>query len=324
MSDAGSLPSQPSQSGTQGRQPSNTAQRSSWKIVLAGAGYILGGLSILTGVGSGHAPSLVGGLEIVVIVLLAQNVKGIRSRIPLLNSSSRATGAVGWAILVILFTMVLAYVPSSPDRVSSASSKSGGVETSNPGPSATQAAAGAPIGPTATPGPANAPKMSPTSLPSSTPLPTATPKPSPTPVVGKRDAPVPYGNAYTIKDGRTTFQLQVTAVERNAWPFVKKANMFNEEPPAGNDYIVVKLRLKYLDGPQDEPYRTTDGGYKLYADNRFWGAPGFGNVAAEPSFTSQDIFPGATVDGWLAGRYLPVGLMDQASLVYDDVYFALK
>ncbi len=100
--------------------------------------------------------------------------------------------------------------------------------------------------------------------------------------------------------------------------------MFNEEPPAGNDYIVVKLRLKYLDGPQDEPYKTTDGGYKLYADNRFWGAPGFGNVPAEPSFTSQDIFPGATVDGWLAGRYLPVELMDQASLVYDDVYFALK
>ena len=148
--------------------------------------------------------------------------------------------------------------------------------------------------------------------------------PTATPVVGKRGGAVTLGDAYTIRDGQSTFQVQVSAVERNAWPFVKKANKFNDAPPMGSDYIALKLKLTYLDGPQSESYKTTDGGYKLYADNRFWGAPGFGNVPAEPRFTGKDIFPGATVEGWLAGTYLPVELMDQAVLVYDEVYFAMK
>ena len=58
--------------------------------------------------------------------------------------------------------------------------------------------------------------------------------------------------------------------------------------------------------------------------NRLWGAPGFGTVAEEPAFGGQNISPGAMVEGWLAGKYLPVELMDEAVLVFDGVYFGLR
>ncbi len=57
--------------------------------------------------------------------------------------------------------------------------------------------------------------------------------------------------------------------------------------------------------------------------NRFWGAPTF-RVLPEPEFAGQDIFPGATVEGRLSGKYLPKELVDEAVLVYDGAYFALK
>lgn len=99
--------------------------------------------------------------------------------------------------------------------------------------------------------------------------------------------------------------------------------MFNPDPEPGSAYMLVRMRLEYLSGPQDQPFRTSDGELRFYAANRWWGAPSFA-VPPRPEFARQDIFPGAVVEGWLEPKYLPVELQDEAVLVYDGVYFALR
>ena len=53
-----------------------------------------------------------------------------------------------------------------------------------------------------------------------------------------------------IDDGKASFELSVIQVERNASAMVKKANMFNPDPHPGMEYLAIKMRLKYLSGPQ--------------------------------------------------------------------------
>ncbi len=99
--------------------------------------------------------------------------------------------------------------------------------------------------------------------------------------------------------------------------------MFNDEPPAGNDYLAVQLAIQYKEGPEDKPFTLSDGGTRLYAGNKLWGAPSMG-IPPDPAFAGQDLFPGAEHAGWLPPKYLPIELQDEAVLVYDGLYFALK
>lgn len=154
----------------------------------------------------------------------------------------------------------------------------------------------------------------------STPAPTQTPPPPP---IGARQNPVPLGTVYRFeKDGRV-YEVQVVEVIRNATARVKQANFLNPDPEPGSTYVLIKLRLAYLSGPSDFPFKTDDGDHRLYAANRFWGAPSF-SVPPRPWFSGQDIFPGAVVEGWLGPKYLPTELQDEAVLVYNGVYFALR
>lgn len=158
-----------------------------------------------------------------------------------------------------------------------------------------------------------------TAKPTAAPAPTVAPTAQP---IGTRLNPVPKGEPYTFRKGNQVFTVQVLEAQRNALAGVKKANRFNDDPPEGEDYILIKLRLAYSQGGQDKPMTTTNGEHRFYADNRFFGAP-VSSVPPKPEFSGQDLFPGATIDGWLAGKHLPKALMEQAVLVYDSVYFAL-
>lgn len=140
---------------------------------------------------------------------------------------------------------------------------------------------------------------------------------------GTREAPVPYGQPYTFNANSRTYRVQVTRVERNALSLVKAANSFNDNPPSGQNYIMVQIRLTYDSGPSSPPFTTTTGEHRFYAGNRLWGAPS-SVVMPEPQFRGQDVFPGGAVEGWLPPKFIPVELMDSAALVYDNVYFALR
>ncbi len=145
--------------------------------------------------------------------------------------------------------------------------------------------------------------------------------PTPTEVrYGTRDNPVPVGVYYTLEDHGARLQIRVVDATKNAKAQVKDANVFNEDPPAGSDYLLVKVEARYVAGDFDRPYTTSAGENRLYAENRLWGAPVL-SIAPEPSFANNDIFPGATVQGWLPGKYLPTKDMDDAQLQYMGIYF---
>ncbi len=181
-----------------------------------------------------------------------------------------------------------------------------------------------PAAPTAAFAPTPEPTSGSTPVPTATPLPPSpTPRPSPTAQVGTRQNPVPLGKAYVFRKGGRVYAVGVLEVVRNALARVKAANMFNEDPPPGHDYILVRLGLEYIEGPENQPMITSSGEHRFYAANRLWGAPII-SVPPKPRFDGQEIFPGAKVAGWLAGKYIPIEAMDEAMLVYDGIYFALR
>ena len=220
-------------------------------------------------------------------------------------------GTIGLFVLLVVVAM-LAPKKEPATTASVATAQPAAQQSNQAQPTATtQSATVAP-----TPKPASA---------TAAPKPTNTPVPptaTPAPKNGTRQNPVPFKGAYRFQKGNQVYSVGVLEVMRNAWATVQKTNMFNTKPPDGNDYVLPHLVLVYEKGSEDQPMKTGDGGYKFYADNRFWGAGSV--VGQEPKFTGQDVFPGGTVDGWLGGRYLPVELIEDAVLVYDDVYFALK
>jgi hypothetical protein len=162
--------------------------------------------------------------------------------------------------------------------------------------------------------------VEPTVRPAATARPSATPRPTATPKVGTRENPVPLGDGYTFRKGGRVYDITVTDGERDATARVKRVNQFNTTPEEGSAYIVTRLRVDYREGSASQPWRTPSSGYEYYAGNRMWGAP-FSTVSEAPAFSGQNIFPGASVDGWLDGKYLPRELLPEALLVFDGVYF---
>ncbi|MHB0868507.1 MAG: hypothetical protein ACYC5J_03525 [Chloroflexota bacterium] len=145
-----------------------------------------------------------------------------------------------------------------------------------------------------------------------------------------RGNPMPFGQSAKIGDGKSSFEVSVLQVERNASALVKRANMFNADPAPGMEYLAIKLRLKYLSGSQDKAVSTPSTGMSIFAANRMWGT-GAMTVPPSPKFGGQDIFPGAVVEGWLTPVILPKEAMDEAILSYGkdlfrggESWFALK
>ncbi len=59
----------------------------------------------------------------------------------------------------------------------------------------------------------------------------------------------------TIFD-KVTYEIELLEIisGSEAWIMVKDANMFNDEPGTGEEYILAKFRVKVLETEEDEPY----------------------------------------------------------------------
>jgi len=93
-----------------------------------------------------------------------------------------------------------------------------------------------------------------TPIPSATSTFTITPKP-PTPTLapfGLKENPYPVGAPGSIRDGR----LQVNTFARNQTATVKQANMFNDDPPAGGEYVLANITF-YCDLPSSKTCNVT-------------------------------------------------------------------
>jgi len=102
-----------------------------------------------------------------------------------------------------------------------------------------------------------------------------------------------FGDAYTA---RVTVKEVVRG--QSAWDILHATNMFNDPPPSGQEYVLVKIRFEYLTGP------TPDTAYDFYVFYSF-SSQGtevsnnlLGVVTPDPQLSS--VYPGANTEWWEA------------------------
>jgi hypothetical protein len=78
---------------------------------------------------------------------------------------------------------------------------------------------------------------------------------------------------------------------------IASANMFNEEPSSGYEYVMVKAKLEYVDG--NDPASTGSWDFKAYSDDVELETSYVVKPDNYKEFTMGDIMPGGTKTGWL-------------------------
>lgn len=161
-----------------------------------------------------------------------------------------------------------------------------------------------------------------TPAPSASPYPTQTPYPTATaePVRGEsRLNPALIGDVLVIRQeswlsGAATIELELLSIVSGdeAWNRVHQANMFNDPPAEGHEYILAEFRVKVLE-TEEEPYAINHAMFDaVSADGRVYG--GFISVAGlEPSLRIE-LYEGAEHIGW---TYFLVERDDTPVAVFD-------
>ena len=177
----------------------------------------------------------------------------------------------------------------------------------------------------------------PTETPSYTDSPTYTFAPTPTPntAVGfSRSNPAPMGTTVDLQFQylyKTYYaQITVTQVVRGsqAWSMLQEANMFNDPPAEGFEYVVAKIRFEYYQGPtSDTQFSVSPVNFKAISSSGVTYDSSFA-VDPDPSLTTS-LYPGASHEGWATYQ---VALSDSNPLLafareYDGtggVWFSLS
>jgi hypothetical protein len=159
--------------------------------------------------------------------------------------------------------------------------------------------------------------------PTKTSVPTRTPRPTSTPVLGAtRDNPVPIGLSVNLGNMTVT----ITNVTRPADGIVESGNMFNAEPEANQEYLMIEMQVICNKSSSDKCY------FSPYD---------FKAVGLDGNLRDPEIFI-AGVDGMLeTGEFFGGGIMegkifylvaqgDDAVVIYyeplfsDGIFFGLK
>lgn len=140
--------------------------------------------------------------------------------------------------------------------------------------------------PTATSAPTNTP-IPPTPAPTST--------PTPVPMGGSRSNPVPLGQVHQTVD----WELQVLEVKRDdaAWADMQAASRYNNPPPEGTEYVLVRMRAKNV-STEDVVRRISDGSFALTGDRNLVYEWRVFLHSPEPELDAE-LYPGGEVEGWI-------------------------
>ena len=215
-------------------------------------------------------------------------------------------------MVMLLMLIFLACGPSGPPEEPAAPEATATEEVSEPSPTLTRIPA------------------SPTTHPTPTLQPSPTPEPPPE--LGTRMNPIPLGQqvgAVTTGLGETReYNVAILETIRGepAWLAVQDANMFNDAPAEGNEYVLVRARVEYLSGPSDETSQISVWDFNIVTSAGVTLDPP-SIVDPEPAFEAQ-FFPGGSVEGWMTFEVPandPVPLL-VFGMGYDGsggVYFAL-
>lgn len=146
----------------------------------------------------------------------------------------------------------------------------------------------------------------PTPKENTTPTPPQTQTPPPTQSlpssVGTRSNPASKATSLTTEfdwiGGNYTAKITLLETIRGheAWRRVYEANMFNDEPDQGFEYILVKIRFEYLSGPTDTKYDVSPVFFDVVSqDGLVYDYKS--NVPPDPSL-STSLYQGASHEGW--------------------------
>ncbi len=126
--------------------------------------------------------------------------------------------------------------------------------------------------------------------------PTPTPTPTPTGPGARRSDPIPLGEAGEI-DG---WKLRVVEVVRGteAWRRIEAANLFNDPPPKGTEYVLVRVWVKDLRTQGDETRSIGALDFDV-TGHRGVVYPPASVVEPDPAL-DLELFPGGEGEGWIS------------------------
>lgn len=84
------------------------------------------------------------------------------------------------------------------------------------------------------------------------------------------DGPTPQPSATPLGTGNINWdglQLDITAVNYDAWPLVQAQNNLNEPPPAGRVMLLVTVRVTKVQGDSTEPIRLMASNFRLIEED---------------------------------------------------------
>jgi len=175
----------------------------------------------------------------------------------------------------------------------------------------------------------NTPLPSATAYPTQTPYPTSTPPPKP----GSRQLPVPFASTGIALQKDEGIKLEITIQKMvsgdAAWETIRDANMYNDPPPEGAEYVLLFVSAKIAEGPEGETQSFSEGDWTMvFPSGKVESITSQASVVnPEPQFEGRG-FPGATIEGW-ATLARPKG--EEVLLLYGmgydgtgGVWFALE
>lgn len=152
-----------------------------------------------------------------------------------------------------------------------------------------------------------------------TPKPTRTPRPTATPILGTLNMPYPYDMevplTYSLGGNRSNFAVQVLNVIRGdeANSIVKSANMFNDDPPAGTSWMLVKVNVMLTEG---SPLKITSYDISVMSGGQIFSGLDFSVCCTDElgygALDANIALPGTSVFGWVIR---PVVLTDEKPLL---------
>lgn len=125
--------------------------------------------------------------------------------------------------------------------------------------------------------------------------------------------------AAPLGESVVTTEWIITALEsvrgEAAWSMVQAVNRYNEPPPAGMEYVAVRVRAQYIK-PEDNTGRINSGYFKtLGSTNVLHDAPAV--VDPKPALDAT-LYPGGSIEGWVVVQ----ARVDESDLrlVFDPLF----
>ena len=149
--------------------------------------------------------------------------------------------------------------------------------------------------PSATPLPTDTPQPSPT--PTVTPSPTATPTPTLPPIGQTRVQPYPMSEVVHAPG----WDVKVVEVKRGAeaWKAIKAANMFNDPPPEGREYLLVKIHVTST-ATDDETHHISGCDFGVTGEHYILYTCDEASVVPPKPELEADLYAKGETEGWAA------------------------